>query len=123
MNTAQRITPAPLNGLTIPCFATCCSCSRYSGAGYKACHLLRWKLQAEQKLVALKEQLKSFGRDPAKFGTEGWLRMHSPAPQDWAAAADGWRRLGADMVMLYPMYRISNFDGHIENLRRFKEGR
>jgi hypothetical protein len=47
--------------------------------------------------------------------------MHSPAPQDWAAAADGWRRLGADMVMLYPMYRISNFDGHIENLRRFKE--
>jgi hypothetical protein len=55
------------------------------------------------------------------FGIEGWLRMHSPAPKDWAAAADGWRRLGADMVMLYPMYRISNFDGHIENLRRFKE--
>jgi hypothetical protein len=22
---------------------------------------------------------------------------------------------------LYPMYRISNFDGHIETLRRFKE--
>jgi hypothetical protein len=22
---------------------------------------------------------------------------------------------------LYPMYRISNFDGHIEILRRFKE--
>jgi hypothetical protein len=32
-----------------------------------------------------------------------------------------WRRLGADMVMLYPMNRISNFDGHIETLRRFKE--
>ena len=27
--------------------------------------------QAEQKLAALKEQLKSFGRDPAKFGIEG----------------------------------------------------
>jgi hypothetical protein len=77
--------------------------------------------QAEQKLGALREQLKSFGRDPARFGIEGWLRMHSPAPQDWAAAADGWRRLGADMVMLYPMYRISTFDGHIETLRRFKE--
>src|SRR6476660_10497454 len=64
---------------------------------------------------------RAFGRDPAKFGIEGWLRMHSPAPQDWAAAADGWRQLGADMVMLYPMYRISNFDGHIETLRRFKE--
>jgi hypothetical protein len=22
---------------------------------------------------------------------------------------------------LYPMYRITNFDGHIETLRRFKE--
>lgn len=77
--------------------------------------------QAEQKLGALKEQLKSFGRDPGKFGIEAWLRMPSPAPQDWAAAADGWRRLGADMVMLYPMYRIANFDSHIETLRRFKE--
>jgi alkanesulfonate monooxygenase SsuD/methylene tetrahydromethanopterin reductase-like flavin-dependent oxidoreductase (luciferase family) len=77
--------------------------------------------QAEQKLAALQEQLKSFGRDPAKFGIEGWLRMHSADPQGWAAAADGWRRLGADMVMLYPMYRILNFDDHIETLRRFKE--
>jgi hypothetical protein len=25
------------------------------------------------------------------------------------------------MVMLYPMYRIWNFDGHIKTLRRFKE--
>jgi probable F420-dependent oxidoreductase len=77
--------------------------------------------QAEQKLAALREQLKSLGRDPAKFGIEGWLRMHDPEPQHWAAAADGWRRLGADMVMLYPMYRIPNFDDQIETLRRFKE--
>ena len=77
--------------------------------------------QAEQKLAALREQLKSFGRDPAKFGIEGWLRMQSADPQGWAAAADGWRRLGAEMVMLYPMYRILNFDDHIETLRRFKE--
>jgi hypothetical protein len=34
---------------------------------------------------------------------------------------DGWRQLGADMVMLYPTYRITNVDGHIETLRRFKE--
>ena len=31
MKIAQRITPEPPNGLTIPCFATYCSCSRYSG--------------------------------------------------------------------------------------------
>ncbi len=77
--------------------------------------------QAEQKLAALREQLKSFGRDPASFGIEAWLRMHDADPQGWAAAADGWRRLGADMVMLYPMYRIRNVDDHIETLRRFKE--
>jgi probable F420-dependent oxidoreductase len=77
--------------------------------------------QAEQKLAALREQLESFGRDPAKFGIEAWLRMNSPDPQAWGAAADGWRRLGADLVMLYPMYRITSVDDHIETLRRFKE--
>lgn len=77
--------------------------------------------QAEEKLGALREQLRSFGRDPAKFGIEGWLRMHDADPQRWAAAADGWRRLGADMVMLYPMYRIPRFDDQIETLRRFME--
>ena len=76
---------------------------------------------AEQKLAALRDMLKAHGRDLAKFGIEGWLRMPDPDPQRWAAAADGWRKLGADMVMLYPMYRIDTFDDHIETLRRFKE--
>ncbi len=77
--------------------------------------------QAEQKLGALREQLKSLGRDAAKFGIEAWLRMHEPDPDAWAAAANGWRRLGADMVMLYPMYRIHSVEDHIATLRRFKE--
>jgi len=77
--------------------------------------------QAEQKLDLLREQLKSFGRDLAAFGIEAWLRMHSADPQGWAAASDGWRRLGAGMVMLYPMYRIANVDDHIATLRRFRE--
>jgi probable F420-dependent oxidoreductase len=77
--------------------------------------------QAEQKLGALRDELKSFGRDPAKFGIEAWLRINSADAQAWAAAADGWRRLGADMVMLYPTYRITTVDDHIETLRRFKE--
>jgi hypothetical protein len=47
--------------------------------------------------------------------------MHDADPQHWAAAVDGWRRLGADMVMFYPMYRIPRFDDQIETLRRFKE--
>jgi probable F420-dependent oxidoreductase len=77
--------------------------------------------QGEAKLAALREHLKAFGRDPAAFGLEAWLRMHDSDPQRWAAAADGWRRLGAQMVMLYPMYRIPSFDQQIETLRRFKE--
>jgi probable F420-dependent oxidoreductase len=77
--------------------------------------------KAEQKLSVLKENLRKHGRDRAAFGIEGWLRMNDPDPQRWAAAADGWRKLGADMVMLYPMYRIPKFDDQIETLRRFKE--
>jgi hypothetical protein len=75
----------------------------------------------QQQLASLREQLKSHGRDPAKFGIEGWLRMREADPQRWGAGAEGWRKLGADMVMLYPMCRIETFDGQIEQLRRFKE--
>ena len=39
----------------------------------------------------------------------------------WAAAAHGWQRLGAGIVMLYPMYRMPELDRQIETLRRFKE--
>ena len=77
--------------------------------------------EAERKLSVLRGELKSLGRDAAKFGLEAWLRMHEPDPQRWAAAADGWRKLGAQMVMLYPMYRIPKFDDQIETLRRFKD--
>jgi probable F420-dependent oxidoreductase len=77
--------------------------------------------QAQQKLAILREEISSHGRDPAKFGIEGWLRMHDADPQRWAIPADGWRRVGADFVMLYPMYRIAKFEDQIETLRRFKE--
>ncbi len=76
---------------------------------------------AEPKLAMLHEALKSHGRDPKTFGLEGWLRMDVADPQQWAAAAQGWKRLGAQMVMLYPMYRMPSFDQQIETLRRFKE--
>jgi hypothetical protein len=76
---------------------------------------------AEPKLAMLYEHLKSFGRDRASFGLEGWLRMDQPDPQLWGAAAEGWKRLGARMVMMHPMFRTPDFDGQIEMLRRFKE--
>jgi probable F420-dependent oxidoreductase len=77
--------------------------------------------QAEAKLADLRRHLEDFGRDPDSFGLEGWLRMNDDDPQAWAAAADGWRALGAQIVMLYPMYRIPDFEDQIETLRRFKD--
>lgn len=77
--------------------------------------------QARQKLAMLREELVRHGRDPAKFGIEGWLRMQDPDPQKWAATAEGWRELGANFVMLYPMFRTTRFDDLIDMLRRFKE--
>jgi probable F420-dependent oxidoreductase len=76
---------------------------------------------AEQKMPILHRHLKGFGRERGKFGLEAWLRMNEADPKQWAAAASGWRRLGADIVMLYPMYRIPDFADQIETLRRFKE--
>ena len=67
--------------------------------------------EAEQKLAMLREELGKHGRDPAKFGLEGWLRMNEADPQQWGEAAEGWRRLGADFVMLYPMYRVPKLRG------------
>ena len=77
--------------------------------------------QAAEKLALLRAELARHGREPARFGIEGWLRMNDADPQKWAAAADGWRRLGADFVMLYPMFRTSRVDELIDILRRFKE--
>lgn len=74
-----------------------------------------------QRLAMLEAELKANGRDRTSFGVEGWLRMHENDPQRWAAAADGWRKLGADMVMLYPMFRTAKFDDQIAILSRFKE--
>ena len=76
--------------------------------------------QAAAKLTQLRDELRNHGRDPARFGIEGWLRMQEADPQKWAAAAEGWRKLGADYVMLYPMFRTPRVEDQIETLRRFK---
>ena len=77
--------------------------------------------EAEAKLEQLQNHLSDCGRDASAFGIEGWLRMDKADPDEWGLAAEGWRKLGADIVMLYPMYRIPDFDDQIETLRRFKE--
>jgi probable F420-dependent oxidoreductase len=76
---------------------------------------------AEPKIAMLHETMKAHGRDPAKFGLEGWLRFDDANPDAWLKAGEGWKRLGAKVVMLYPMYRMPNVDDQIATLRRFKE--
>jgi probable F420-dependent oxidoreductase len=77
--------------------------------------------QGEAKLAKLREHLKEFGRDPASFGLEAWLRAPRFDPDGWAADFAAWRRLGAGIAMLYPTYAIDDLDGQIDILRRFKE--
>lgn len=77
--------------------------------------------EAEQKLALLRAEMKHHGRDPSAFGLEGWLRMNEADPEPWGAAVEGWRGLGADYVMLYPMYRMPTLEDQISTLRRFKE--
>lgn len=76
---------------------------------------------AEQKLALLRDELEHNGRDPSRFGLEAWLRMRENDPQKWATAAAAWGKLGAGMVMLYPMFRTPDFAGQIDILRRFKD--
>jgi probable F420-dependent oxidoreductase len=75
----------------------------------------------EAKLALLRQHLEAFGRDPATFGLEGWLRMDAPDPDLLLKAVQGWKRFGAQMVMVHPLYRTPTFEGQIEALRRFKD--
>jgi alkanesulfonate monooxygenase SsuD/methylene tetrahydromethanopterin reductase-like flavin-dependent oxidoreductase (luciferase family) len=76
--------------------------------------------QAQQKLDLLRSELKNHGRDAGTFGLEAWLRMQDPNPEEWALAAETWRKLGAQYVMLYPMFRRQTLDEQIAILRQFR---
>jgi len=76
---------------------------------------------AEQKLSLLDAELKRHGRSRSAFGLEAWLRAKEADPERWGTMAGGWKRLGADTLMLYPTYRMASFDELIDLLRRFKE--
>ena len=72
-------------------------------------------------LDKLDDHLNEFNRSRNEFGIEAWLRFHDNDPEAWAKAADGWRGLGADMAMLYPMWKVDGVDSQIEILQRFQE--
>ena len=77
--------------------------------------------EGKAALEKLNNYLDDFGRKRQEFGIEAWMRFSENNPETWGATADEWRTMGADMVMLYPMWEINGVDGQIEILRKFKE--
>jgi probable F420-dependent oxidoreductase len=75
----------------------------------------------EAKLAMLRDALKEYGRDPATFGLEAWVRAPRFDPDGWARDVAFWRRLGFRIAMLYPTYDLPDLDSQIDALRRFKE--
>ena len=77
--------------------------------------------EGKAALEKLYAYLEEFGRKREGFGIEAWMRFSEDNPALWGATADEWRSMGADMVMLYPMWEVKGVDGQIEILRKFKE--
>lgn len=75
----------------------------------------------ERKIADLRQHLEKYNRNFETFGLEGWLRTDKYDPEKWGSTADGWRYLGAQMIMLYPMYRIPTFKQQIQTLERFSD--
>jgi hypothetical protein len=77
-------------------------------------------VQAEEMIARLGEHLREEGRARSAFGLEIWMRADRHDPEAWAQKADYWRKLGADMIMLRPMYRMFDLRDQIDMLRAFK---
>jgi probable F420-dependent oxidoreductase len=57
------------------------------------------------------------GRDPDRIGIEQRIDVSTGTPDDWRAAVDEWRGLGATHVALVTMRAGLDVDGHIERIR------
>jgi probable F420-dependent oxidoreductase len=56
------------------------------------------------------------GRDPASIGVEQRIDVSSGTPDDWRAAVEEWRALGATHISLVTMRAGLNVDGHVERI-------
>ena len=57
------------------------------------------------------------GRDPGTIGIEQRIDVSSGTPDDWRAAVDEWRGLGATHIALVTMRGGLDAHGHIERIR------
>ncbi|MDP9236524.1 MAG: LLM class F420-dependent oxidoreductase [Chloroflexota bacterium] len=78
--------------------------------------------QATETVERLRGYLRDAGRDPASFGIEGRISMFNTSEEQWGAALQGWRDLGATHVTLNTMNaRLDSPQGHLDAIRRFRE--
>ena len=56
------------------------------------------------------------GRDPASIGVEQRIDVSSGTADDWRAAVEEWRALGATHVSVVTMRAGLNVDGHVERI-------
>ena len=62
------------------------------------------------------------GRKPEEFGIEGRISMFNTERDQWAAAIEGWRGIGASHVSLNTMNAgLESPQQHIDAIRSFKE--
>jgi probable F420-dependent oxidoreductase len=77
-----------------------------------------WPATIEQ----LRTWLEEAGRDWSSFGIEQRISVSSGTPDEWRAAADEWRELGATHLSLATMGAgLGGASGHIERLRQARE--
>jgi probable F420-dependent oxidoreductase len=78
--------------------------------------------QASEAIERLHGYLREAGREPGDFGIEGRISMFNTPPDQWGAALEGWRGLGASHVSFNTMNaKLDSPQGHIDAMRRFKE--
>lgn len=78
--------------------------------------------EARATLATLHAYAREAGRDPASIGVEGRVSAGRRTPDEWAAAAEEWRDLGATHLSFNTMGAgYTSPAQHIDALRRFSE--
>jgi probable F420-dependent oxidoreductase len=76
----------------------------------------------EPTLERMREWRSEAGRDPQDFGIEARVNVVTGTPDDWHAAAEEWRTLGATHLTLATMRGdLDSVDAHLERLAQAKE--
>jgi probable F420-dependent oxidoreductase len=78
--------------------------------------------RATQTVEQLRGYVRAAGRKPEEFGIEGRISLFNTREDQWGAALEGWRDLGASHVSVNTMNAgLATPQAHIDAIRRFKE--